>query len=128
MTDETTALKDRCQAKAAATYHSSPWGSAVLDGGLLSWLGGIGLNKGFGVSVPFIAGWILAGGLILLTFTVADSVAAAYHKQAIKAAPHIAAADVLGKAAAQEVLDATGLMTMDKKIKDMSAKVDGGYL
>lgn len=98
-------------------YTASPWLGAITDGALLSWLGGIGLNKGFGVHVPFIAGWVLVTAFVLLVFTVAEHATSAYHKQAVKAAPHLAAAQMVGIAAAQAAMDHEGFADIAKKIQ-----------
>src|SRR5579859_6443443 len=90
----------------ASGYGVNPFIGAIRDGALLSWLAGVGLHRGFGVSVPFIAGWVLVTAFLLLVFTVASHASAAHHKEAVRAAPHIAAADVIGAAAGQAVVDA----------------------
>jgi hypothetical protein len=63
--------------------------SFVLTLGLLalfSWVGGVALNKGFGVHVPFIAGTLLLFTGVSVVKTVADQVAAAWHRHAVSAA------------------------------------------
>jgi hypothetical protein len=53
---------------------------------LFSWVGGIALNKGFGVHVPFIATILLLFTSLGVVKTVADQVAAAWHRHAVQAA------------------------------------------
>lgn len=122
MTAHTTTIKGLGKkgpekAKATSGYPASPFIGAITDGALLSWLAGVGLNRGFGVHVPFIAGWVLGAAFLALVFSVASHASAAHHQQAVKAAPHIAAGTMTGMTAAQAVLDAQGFLDIDKKLR-----------
>ena len=98
------------------------WGGAALaDAPFLSWLAGVGLNRGFGVHVPFIAGWLLLAALFTLVYSLASVASNAYHREAIKATPLLAAADtatsLVTEHETQRLLDAKGLLDMDSKLR-----------
>jgi hypothetical protein len=77
---------------AVKNYVVNPYIGPVIDGALISWLGGGALRHGFGVSIPFIAGWILAATILLFIFSASSHAAAAWQQQAVKAALALAAA------------------------------------
>jgi len=110
--------KTPARPQGATGYSPQPFTGAIGDGALVSWLAGVGLHHGFGVSVPFIAGWVLVTAFMLLVSSVASHASAAHHKQALKAAPWIAAADLAGETGAQAALDAQGFLDIDKKLRE----------
>lgn len=105
--------------------------SVIADMGLtalFAWVGGIALNHGFGVSVPFVATWLLLlTGLWLVQF-VTGQLATVWHNARVKADITLIAATMAAQEAIQSQQDAKAFLSMNDRIKDMSAKVDGGYL
>jgi hypothetical protein len=60
---------------------------------LAAWLGGAALSEGWGVHLPFAPTWILLLTGLLTAEHVSDTVARAWHREKVKAAPRIAAAN-----------------------------------
>lgn len=110
---------------------ASALASVISDLGLtagFAWVGGVALNHGFGVSVPFVATWLLLlAGLWLVQF-VTGQLATVWHNARVKADITLIAATMAAQEAIQEQQDAKAFLSMNDRIKDMSAKVDGGYL
>lgn len=136
MTATTKALKDDAKGKGRKV----PAGSGAADGMLVtlalsaitSGLAGVALNKGFGVSVPFAAGFFLivasAFFLCLATLVVATS----WQSAAVAAAPKLAAGIVAGTFAAEtaikEHLGTEALKDFDRHAAEAFGKDNGGYM
>lgn len=81
-------------------YNSYPRFDIIADSALVSWMGGIALHQGFGVSVPFMAGWLGLAAVLVMVSAAASQVAGSHNREAVKAAPYIAAAQYAGTLAA----------------------------
>lgn len=95
---------------------------AVLSGSAIaSGLSGLALHRGFGVSVPFMAGWFLILGFLFFLRMAVLTAAGAWFNVAIQAAPKLAEASVAGAAIAEQevedLLNAMALLDMDSKLR-----------
>jgi hypothetical protein len=133
MTDKTSTLTgDEEAAAKAAGEKLAKTGVAFLVTlafvALFSWLGGVALSVGFGVHFPFVAGVILLTvGLSVVKMTTAE-VASVWHTARVKADVTLIATTMAAQEAIQEQEGAKAFLAMNDRIKDMSSKVDGGYL
>jgi hypothetical protein len=68
---------------------------------LFTWLAGVGLHSGYGVSVPFLGTWVAAVGGLIVIGHVIGAAAGSFHASKInaagplKAAEHLASAELL---------------------------------
>lgn len=102
--------------------------SAIVSG-----LAGVALNRGFGVSVPFVAGFVLVLAFAFFLRMAVLIVATGWQEVAVSAAPRVAAGVVAGSFAAEmalkEHLGAEALKDFEKHVHEaFPAKDDGGYL
>jgi len=94
-------------------------GSAIASG-----LAGVALNKGFGIPVPFLAGFFLIIGFLFFLRLAANTVAYAWFAKQAESAAAIAAANYLGSQAAavltgrQDLLDSV----LESILKDAPEK------
>lgn len=97
--------------------------SVIADMGLtalFAWVGGIALNHGFGVSVPFVATWLLLlTGLWLVQF-VTGQLATVWHRERVKAdmsllAASMAAQDMIREESKTGLADLLAGLARDEK-------------
>ena len=69
------------------------WFWFVIDGAVLSWMAGIALGHGWGVSVPFMAGWVGMVAVFYLITALVNYGGAFWFRQKFKAAAGIAATE-----------------------------------
>jgi hypothetical protein len=120
-------MTDKTEAPAKLTV----WEGFVVTVAVMAfvaWLGGVALNKGFGVHAPFIATWLLIVLGLTIVKAVTGEVASTWYTRVVQAAGPIAIADTLGAHAAEQAIEAEGFLAVNDRIKDMSSKVDGAYL
>lgn len=79
-------------------------GSAIASG-----LAGLALHRGFGLSLPFMAGWLLLIAVLFFLRQVALTVAGAWYEMATAKAGEIAARSVIGATVAAVELEAMGV-------------------
>jgi hypothetical protein len=84
---------------------------------VIAWLGGVALNKGFGVHAPFIASWLLLVTGLTLVKAAAAEVAQAWHIQAVQAAGPTAAADVMGAHMAERILEDEEFLSFAQRLE-----------
>lgn len=128
MTDTDIETTEAAEAKASGV---SALASVVAGLGFMAgfaWVGGIALNHGFGVSVPFVAAWLLLTAGLWLAQLVTGQLATVWHNARVKADINLLVASMAAQEAIQEQGDAKAFLAMNDRIKDMSSKVDGGYL
>lgn len=103
--------------------------SAIVSG-----LAGVALNRGFGVSVPFMAGFVLVLAFAFFLRLATLVVASGWQEAAVSAAPRVAAGVVIGSFIAEtslkEAMGAEALKGFEKHLAEAfpAAKDDGGYL
>lgn len=76
-----------------------------LDGALaagLNWLGGVALNSGWGIHVPFLAGWLLLAALFFGLELAGTIVAREWHHQKFLSAQQITMAEKSAEAIVAE--------------------------
>jgi hypothetical protein len=106
-------------------------GSSLLAGFIASlaiyaglvWVAGIALNRGFGVHVPFVAGWLLlmTGGWLVKH--LATNVAQVWHNARVLADIDLMAATM----AVHEAAQAKTFLDMDRRVR-AAEKDAGAYL
>jgi predicted MFS family arabinose efflux permease len=100
MTDTTTETTEAAKANVPG---AGALASIVADLGFMAgfaWVGGIALNHGFGVSVPFVAAWLLLVAGLWLVQLVTGQLAATWHNARVKADINLLAASM----AAQDMI------------------------
>lgn len=106
--------------------------AALILCAIVSWLAGLALHRGFGMSVPFLAGFFLLVAFAFFLRLVVLIVASGWFEAASGYATEVAMKTVIGAFIAETELrkaqDAGVLQHMSKRIEDMSAKDGGGYL
>jgi uncharacterized membrane protein YqjE len=123
------------------TATRTPKGSAatglittVALSAIVSGLAGVGLHKGFGVPVPFMAGFTLIMAFAFLLRLAVLIVSRGWQEAAIAAAPQVAAGVVVGSFFAEttlkEALGAEALKDFEKHLAEAFPAEDtkGGYL
>jgi hypothetical protein len=90
---------------------------------VLAWVGGIALNKGFGVHVPFMAGWLLLMAAGILIKHTTTNVAGSWHHARVLADIDLMAATM----AVHEAAQAKTFLDMDKRVR-AAEKDAGAYL
>lgn len=82
----------------------------------IAWIGGVALNKGFGVHAPFVASWILLITGLSVVKAAASEVAHTWHVQAVQAAGAIAAADAIGAHMAEQAIEDEGFLSFTQRL------------
>jgi hypothetical protein len=98
-------MTDKASGMSAAGGLLTGFIATLASSALVSGLAGLALNRGFGVSIPFLAGFFLIVAFLFFVRLVALVAAGAWHNVAIEAASRLAAGTVVGMAAAQAVLE-----------------------
>lgn len=94
---------------------------------LFAWLGGVALNKGFGVHVPFVASWILLAVGLAVVKSAASEVASTWHSTRVKADVTFLAATMAAQEAMQKE-HSGGLADFLSKLGSEDTKDTGAYL
>jgi hypothetical protein len=89
---------------------------------IVSGLAGVALHRGFGLSVPFLAGFFLVLGFAFFVRLIALTVAGAWFNVATDAAPRLILAEAVAEFEAGKVTDAMGFLDMDKKLREGGVK------
>ncbi len=84
---------------------------------LVSWVAGVALHQGFGVSVPFMAAWLLLLAFQFLAKTTVQVIAQGWFGVAVEHESRLAGEYALGQAAADELLSSAAFLAMHEKIR-----------
>lgn len=110
--------KTRAPKLASSGYSGPLLFNVILDAPLAVWVGGIALHRGFGISVPFVPVLLLLAVFMVMVYSLVSIASGAHQAQCIKAAPHIAAADVMGEYSAERALESAGFAEAIRKIQE----------
>jgi hypothetical protein len=120
MSDHTLTVKGLGDKKTAAPSNGILLGlaSIVCGSAIISWLAGVGLHRGFGISVPFVAGLVLLLTFMFflrLSFLV---IGGAWFTAEIQATPQLTVQAAIAEEAAQQVIAAQGFLAVDQKLQE----------
>ena len=92
-----------------------------------AWLGGVAFHRGFGVSVPFMAAWILLlTGLYFAQYAMGQ-LARVWHSERVKADTNLIAATMAAQEAIQDE-SVNGLKNFLASLDKPADKDNGAYL
>jgi hypothetical protein len=103
MSDETETAKDRTAR--APVKGARALASVTTDLGLtagFAWVGGVALHRGFGLSVPFVAAWLLLLGGMWLTQLVTAQLGRIWHHARVEADIELLAASMAAQDAIRQ--------------------------
>jgi hypothetical protein len=92
-------------------------GSLIALCAIVSGLAGVALHRGFGLSVPFVAGFFLVLAFAFFVRLVTLSIAGAWFNVAVEATPRLVLAEAVAEFEAGKITDAMGFLDLDKKLR-----------